>query len=576
MNIREITTRNYDISNHKLHSLHPIMQKIFLGRGVRELSQIEYNKYKLLSYHGLLGVEQAADLVYSKIIDNSNILIVGDYDADGATSTALCMKYFYDINYKNVNYIIPNRIKDGYGLTTDIVKSIAEYSPSLIITVDNGISSIEGVKYARSLGIDVLITDHHLPGEQLPCANVIVNPNQPGCDFHSKNLAGVGVVFYVLCSLRAKLTENNYFLEKGIEKLNMSKYLDLVALGTVADVVPLDYNNRTLVQLGLNNIRAGKCSYGIMALCEVANREYSNLVASDFGFALAPRLNAAGRLDDMDIGIKCLISNNLDEGRSYASVLNKLNEKRKLIETEMKQEALDVLSSMNINFNQLSYGICLYNPRWHEGVIGILASRIKDQYNRPTLIFTSTPDPNILKGSARSISGIHIKDILEKLIVKEPKLILKFGGHAMAAGLSIEKKYLEKFNEYFTEEIKNHINEDMLKNVLVTDGEIELDQVDLAVSKDLHFNTPWGQGFPEPSFVGDFNVIECFIIANKHLRFILSINERQIKAIAFNVPKELHDDYISKKIQAVYRISINNYYEYEEVQFIIEQFQLLS
>ncbi len=576
MNNKKIITRTYANDDHDLHSLPPIIQKIFLGRGIRNLSEIAHDKHQLFSYHDLLGVEDAAKLLYSNVIERKSILIVGDYDADGATSTALCMKFFQDINYSNVNYLVPNRMKDGYGLTIDIVNHAKKYTPDLIITVDNGITSIDGVKHAKSLGIKTLITDHHLPDAELPPADVIVNPNQLNCKFPSKNLAGVGVVFYVLCCFRAKLSKEEYFLRNEVERINMANYLDLVALGTVADVVSLDHNNRALVQLGLNNIRKGRCSHGISALCEIGGRDPMNLISSDFGFALAPRINAAGRLDDMSIGIKCLMASTIGEARSYAAILNNLNEQRKIIEQKMKQDAFDILSKINIKSEQISETICLYNSKWHEGVIGILAGRIKEKYNRPTIIFTMTPNKDILKGSARSIVGINIKDILERVALRDSTTILKFGGHSMAAGLSIQSAKLEQFKMFFAEEVIKVVNKDMLDNILVTDGEIETDQIDLSIGKKIYYEFPWGQSFPEPSFVGEFYVIDSYVMGAKHLKFTLEISGRKLKGISFNVHQDLHADYTGKKIKIVYRISINNYYDQEELQFIIEQFQLVS
>ena len=552
------------------------MQKIFLARGIKDVTEITHDKHHLLSYHKLLMIEDAANLLYLAMVDGKSILIIGDYDADGATSTALCLNFFQDCNYSNINYLIPNRMRDGYGLTRDIVNYAKQFNPELIITVDNGITSIDGVDYAKSLGIQVLITDHHLPDSSLPRADVIVNPNQPGCNFPSKNLAGVGVVFYVLCCLRAKLNKENYFTKNNINKINMAKYLDLVALGTVADVVPLDHNNRALVQIGLDNIRKGKCSPGVNALCEISGRTPANLVASDFGFALAPRINAAGRLDDMSIGIKCLISTDANEAKSYAAILNNLNEQRKMIEQDMKKNALDILEQMHLNLEQMSESICLYNPKWHEGVIGILAGRIKEKYNRPTIIFTMSPDKNILKGSARSINGINIKDILEQIALEEPNLILKFGGHAMAAGLSVNTVNYDKFKNAFFRKIKDAISQDMLDNVLLTDGELDLNQLEFDIGKKIYSDVPWGQSFPEPCFVGDFYVENSYIVGEKHIAFVLGFLGKRLKGIAFNVHKDLQGDYSNKKIKIVYKMSINNYYDQEELQFIIEHFQPIS
>jgi len=576
MIVKKVIRRKITTVNHELNDLNPVLRDIYLARGVSKLSEINNNKTDLLTYHDLKGITDSTILLAEKIIKKQSILIVGDYDADGATSTALCMRFLADLNHYNVNYLVPNRINDGYGLTKEIVMRATEYDPDLIVTVDNGITSIEGVSAARELGIDVLITDHHLPGAILPNANAIVNPNQPGCEFKSKNLAGVGVIFYVFCALRAHLVESNWFEENKVNKPRMLNYLDLVALGTVADVVPLDQNNRTLVQLGLNNIHQGNCSLGISALAFIAKKNTKKLIASDFGFAIAPRLNAAGRLDDMSLGIKCLIAPDNAEALSFANELNSLNEKRKSIETSMKQDAMEVLTKMNVDFDNFANGVCLYNNNWHEGVIGIVASRIKELYNRPTFIFTSSKEKGIIKGSARSIQGIHIKDLLENIAAIEPKLIIKFGGHAMAAGLSINLSDFDRFKMLFIQQVSTMVTKEILSNDLLTDGEIDTDLIDLELATKLQYGGPWGQHFPEPCFDENFLVTDSYLLHGKHIKMSLESNGRTFQAIAFNVPQDLQQDYQGKTIHAVFKININDYYNVEEVQFIIEQFTLIS
>lgn len=568
-----IAARHTHETSHTLDSIHPILRTVLLNRGVTSVRELSYSKQELLSYHKLKDIEKAANLLIHHIKNNNSIVIIGDYDTDGATSTALCIRFFRDIGYKNINYVVPNRVIDGYGLTPEIVDNAMQYTPKLIITVDNGISSIEGVSYAKSKSIQVLITDHHLPSSSLPDADAIVNPNQPRCDFPSKNLAGVGVAFYVISALRAKLRENGYFINKT-EPL-MSKYLDLVALGTVADVVTLDRNNRILVQSGIENIRQGYCSIGFKALCEIAKKKLNYFVSSDFGFSIAPRLNAAGRLEDMSIGIKCLLSDDLQNARKFAVDLERLNNMRKDIELSMHQDALSILNSMLLDLKNSPDGICLYSSDWHEGVIGILAGRLKEKYNRPAVVFAKTPTNGLIKGSARSIKGIHIKDMFESIAASNPGLMVKFGGHAMAAGLSIMEEKFTLFREEFIKYLEIALTEEHKKHILYTDGIVDDTLIDLDLAKKIYYDIPWGQGFPEPCFQGTFEVLDMQKLHDKHLKFTLQSNGRVLKAIAFNVPHELHINYIDQVIKIVYKMSINTYYE-EETQFIIEHLSLAN
>src|SRR5690606_9856774 len=428
---REITEHTQANLGNQLPEL---LQRVYRARGVTQEQELQH-QLTLLQRPNFKGLPEAVALLADAVVAQANVLIVGDFDADGATSCALAVLALRAMGLQNVDFLVPNRFEFGYGLTPEIVAVAAAQQPDMIVTVDNGISSIEGVRAARELGIAVVVTDHHLPGNELPEADAIVNANQPGCPFPSKNLAGVGVIFYVMNALRAELRQMGWFEESGIAEPNMASFLDLVALGTVADVVPLDYNNRILVAQGLQRIRAGVCRPGIKAMLEVAGKQAQRLVASDFGFALGPRLNAAGRLDDMSLGIQCLMCESEQLAREMAAQLDELNRDRKAIETGMQQEAMAMLQkALNADAGSLPWGVCLFDETWHQGVIGILASRIKDKYHRPVIVFADVGDGQI-KGSARSVPGFHIRDALDAVATRHPQLLQKFGGHAMAAGM---------------------------------------------------------------------------------------------------------------------------------------------
>lgn len=558
---------------HNLDGLPDTMQRVLVNRGITELTELDFSKHSLASYHQLKGIQEAVELLYEHISLNHSIVIVGDYDADGATSTALALRFFAALNYEHIQFIVPNRLEDGYGLTTNIVKKTLRYQPKLIITVDNGISSLVGIDFCREQRIDVLVTDHHLPASSLPRANVIVNPNQPGCEFVSKNLAGVGVIFYVLCALRSYLKQQGYLSAKGITNLNMADYLDLVALGTIADVVPLDHNNRVLVQQGLANIRMGRCISGICALANIAKKDLSKLTTSDLAYSIAPKLNAAGRLDDMSIGIQCLLAKDYSLALALATKLNSLNQQRKVLEANAKQQAQIAID--DLMGQDIPNGICLYNHNWHEGIIGILAGRIKEKYARPTIIFTSSSEENVLKGSARSIPGIHIKDLLESISCQEPGLLQKFGGHAMAAGLSIDKANLAAFKAAYLQKLQAASAAILASNVLTTDGELDFSALDLDLAKQLAWSLPWGQGFPEPLFDNILLVKHMQVIHDVHYKFVFVMDDaRTIEGIAFNLPVELQQDYTDRKVRIVYRVNINNFNQHSSVQLMIEQIQL--
>lgn len=551
-------------------NLAPLLRRIYAARGIGSAEDLERGLDHLLSYKNLLGIDQAVTCLFAALQQQQHITVIGDFDADGATSTALAVSALRNFGLKQVSYLVPNRFEYGYGLTPEIVAVAAQRNPQLIVTVDNGISSLEGVSHAAELGIRVLITDHHLPGATLPVAEAIVNPNQPGDYFASKNLAGVGVIFYVMLALRSHLRQVHWFEQQQLPEPNMSQFLDLVALGTVADVVPLDKNNRILVQQGLNRIRQGKGRPGIIALLKVANRSPERLVAGDLAFALGPRLNAAGRLEDMSLGIACLLSEDLPQAHSIALRLDELNKERREIETTMQQQALSALSQLKITDN-LPLGVCLHDNSWHQGVIGIVASRIKDKLHRPVIAFARS-DAEILKGSARSVNGVHIRDVLDSIAKRHPQLISKFGGHAMAAGLSLHQDNYSAFRQAFAEEVSRHISLDDIQGKILTDGELSSPDISIGTAELLRDAGPWGQAFPEPVFNNYFYVVEQRIVGSKHLKLQLQLEENSqiLDAIAFNVDIEKWPNHRANRINTVYRLDINEFRGVKNVQLLIE------
>jgi single-stranded-DNA-specific exonuclease len=553
-------------------TLHPILARVYKSRGLRSVEELNLGLDKLLPPTGLLNIELAARLLADALASQRSVLVVGDFDADGATSTALSVAALKEFGFQNVNFLVPNRFEYGYGLTPEIVDLACVDQPDLIITVDNGISSIDGVATARSRGIATLITDHHLAGRELPDADVIVNPNQPGCNFASKNLAGVGVIFYVMLALRAELRERQWFATAGIKEPNLAHYLDLVALGTVADVVPLDFNNRILVANGLKRMRAGHLRPGIKALLQVASKDHRNMVSSDLGFTVGPRLNAAGRLEDMSIGINCLLCEESHTAASYAARLHQLNLDRRVIEQDMQNEALVALEELNIGIEQdMPVAMTLYEPGWHQGVIGILASRIKDRLHRPTIAFADG-DEGQIKGSARSIKGIHIRDILDGVATRHPGLIVKFGGHAMAAGLSLQRDSYPAFAQAFVAEVARHTEDVNLDAVIESDGELAENEFDLALATELKFAGPWGQHFPEPVFDGEFRIVQQRLVGEKHLKMVVSPSGSQavIDAIAFNVDLDIWPDESRATVQIAYRLDVNEFRGNRSVQLMVE------
>ncbi len=556
-----------------LADVSPVLARIFNHRGITSADELDYRLERLTSPDTFKGLPAALVLLVDALQQQQRILVIGDFDADGATSTAVALRGLRALGAQYVDFLVPNRFTYGYGLTPGIVALARERTPDLIITVDNGISSIEGVAAAKTAGIKVLITDHHLPGEQLPIADAIVNPNQPDCQFPDKSLAGVGVMFYVLLALRKRLREINWFTDKNITEPNLATLLDLVALGTVADVVPLSHTNRILVQQGLLRIRAGKCCEGIRALAEVAKKDLPRLVSADFGFGLAPRINAAGRLDDMSHGIACLLTDDLQLARQYAAELDSMNRERRSIEGEMQETALNDPRFLRWgDAESLPWSLCLYDSSWHQGVIGILAGRLKEKFHRPAIVFADASE-NEIKGSARSVSGLHIRDALDSIAARHPHILSKFGGHAMAAGLTLQKQNFDIFCELFEQEVKLWLDETDLEAVLVSDGELAADELNLTLAEQLRTVGPWGQRFPEPLFDGVFTVKSQRIVGEKHLKLRLGLptdDAMQIEAIAFNVDTSKWPNSAATHVQLAYRLDVNEYNGLRSVQLLVQ------
>lgn len=558
--------------------LHPVLARAYAARGIFDPGDLDLSLGRLLPPDTLLGVDRAAARLADALATGERILFVGDFDADGATSCALGVRALRAFGAGHVDFLVPNRFEYGYGLSPEIVALAGERQPDLLVTVDNGIASIAGVAAARARGMDVIVTDHHLPGEELPEATVIVNPNQPACTFPSKHLAGVGVVFYLMLALRRQLRDNGWFRARGITEPRLADFLDLVALGTVADVVPLDRNNRILVQGGLARIRAGCACPGVAALLAVAGRDPRRIVASDLGFAVGPRLNAAGRLDDMTVGITCLLSDNPGEAHGLAAQLDQFNRDRRLIERDMQTEALALLAAREGDLAEPPLALAIYEPGWHQGVIGILASRIKDRVHRPVIAFAdaNADDPAggaMLKGSARSIPGVHIRDVLANLDNRHPGLIDRFGGHAMAAGLSLPRDHLDAFAAALIEEVGRHADDVELEAVLESDGELAPSELELGLARALRDAGPWGQHFPEPLFDGRFAVNSQRIVGERHLKLQLAPLEepqRAVEAIAFNIDPGAWPDPAVQAVDIAYRLDVNAWRGEERVQLIVE------
>ncbi|HCE5181594.1 TPA: single-stranded-DNA-specific exonuclease RecJ [Vibrio parahaemolyticus] len=560
-------------------SIPPILKRIYINRGITDIAQLETSARGLHSYQKLGGIEQAVELLFQAIQEQKRIIVVGDFDADGATSSALSVLALRMLGSNNVDYLVPNRFEDGYGLSPEVVDQALELGAEMIMTVDNGVSSIEGVRYAKENGITVLVTDHHLPGQVLPEVDAMVNPNLDSCAFPSKALAGVGVAFYLMMALCVHMRKHNWFAQQGMQEPKLMELIDLVALGTVADVVPLDENNRILVHQGLQRIRAGKARPGIQALIEVAKRDARRLVASDFGFALGPRINAAGRLDDMSFGVELLMCNNIHAARRMASELDGLNQTRKEIEEGMKQEAMAFCERLQFGENsELPYGLSLFQRDWHQGVIGILASRIKEKFHRPVIAFADGGEGTI-KGSCRSIPGLHMRDALDFIDTQNPGLIIKFGGHAMAAGLTIKEQDFERFSRLFDEVVKKELDKAALKGVILTDGELKPEEFSMHIAEQLRAGGPFGQAFPEPIFDGEFKVLHQKLVGEKHLKLMLEPLYKghptnvMIDGIAFNVNLRRWPDASVKTVRLAYKLDVNEFRGNQSLQLMIDHIE---
>ena len=540
-----------------------LLRHIHAARGISSVDQLDNTLSALLPPDTLSGLAEAVDFLYAAFQAKHRILVVGDFDADGATSCALAVLVIRAMGHSAIDYIVPNRFTYGYGLTPEIVELALTRKPDLIITVDNGISSIDGVAAARAAGVQVIVTDHHLPGEQLPAATAIVNPNVPGDRFPSKALAGVGVIFYVLLGLRARLRQAT-----GWPIPNMADFLDLVALGTVADVVPLDQNNRILVKQGLQRMRAGQCRPGILALLAIAKRDYRDVQAADLGFAVGPRLNAAGRLDDMSLGIACLLAEEPQQAHALAQQLDDLNTERRQIEHSMQEQALAWLAAYVPQPSGMPWGLCVYQADWHQGVIGILASRLKDRYHRPVIAFAGGTS-DTLKGSARSIPGLHIRDLLDTIAAQQPDMLQKFGGHAMAAGLVIQAAELARFKEAFDTAVRTELSAEDLQANLLSDGTIPPALLKITTAQAIQDAGPWGQCFPEPIFEGEFEVLEHRVLSEKHWKMILGYPGGTVEAIAFNSVSDV--PVLPQPIKIAYHLEVNRWREQTRLQLRVVQ-----
>ena len=556
-------------------SMHPVMRRVLAGRNISSHRELDYSITNLLPFDRLKNIDAAAVLLIDAIRNDKKILVVADYDADGATACAVALRGLSMLGARQAMYMVPDRVKQGYGLSVDVARQALEFDPELLVTVDNGISSLAGVEFARSAGVEVLVTDHHLPGRELPAASVIVNPNQPGDRFPSKCIAGVGVMFYVLLAVRAGLKQDGWFAAQGAEVPNFAALLDLVALGTVADVVQLDYNNRILVYQGLRRIRARRSCQGIMALVRAAGRAPENITAADLGFQVGPRLNAAGRMADMRLGIETLLTDNFSHAVSLALQLDKFNKERKTLQAEMQEQAEAYLLEISgLLQGELPFGVCLFDARWRQGIAGVLAGRIKETVSRPVIVFAPAGE-GLLKGSGRSISGIHLKDALEALAARHPGLLLSFGGHAMAAGLTVREADLAQFRTEFDGEIRDLAGGQIPGAEIVSDGSLAFEDINLELAAEIENAGPWGQGFSEPLFDGVFSVADARTVGERHLKLELLADgaQRPVDAIAFNTPPEALDP-SARLHRFVYRLAINEYNGVQTPQLIVEHISL--
>lgn len=557
-------------------NLPPILRRLYAARGITSDEQLTYTLRHLASPFELRGIDRAVELLAEAIAHNQRVLVLGDFDADGATSTAVAMLGLAMLGLQSIDFRVPSRFADGYGLTPGIIERLQQQGelPDLLVTVDNGISAIEGVGAARKLGIKTVITDHHLAGDVLPDADAIVNPNQPGCPFLSKNAAGVGVMFYVLTALRKKLREDGRLPSP---EPNLGRLLDLVALGTVADVVPLDHNNRIFVEQGLRRIRQGEARPGVLALLQVAGRDHKNISSTDLGFVVGPRLNAAGRLDDMSVGIACLLADNPDEAQRLARELDTFNRERRTIEKDMKIQAQDLLASMSLDLDGLPWGLALFDQDWHQGVIGILAARIREQTHRPTIAFAPDENGVDIKGSARSIPGLHIRDVLAVVNARHPGVMKKYGGHAMAAGMTLAHADFDLFSEAFDRAVRDTLTAADLEAAITTDGPLSSGELSLETAALLKRAGPWGQHFPEPVFDGDFRVVSQRIVGENHLKLVLQPFDGSdiIDGIAFNTGPEV-PDYTRTGARVVYKPDANTFRGRTNLQLLVDYLEPLS
>ncbi|EEL7525769.1 single-stranded-DNA-specific exonuclease RecJ [Salmonella enterica] len=568
---RQLRRREADETAEFPADLPPLLRRLYASRGVRSARELERSVKGMLPWQQLSGIDNAVEILYNAFREGTRIIVVGDFDADGATSTALSVLGMRALGCDNISYLVPNRFEDGYGLSPEVVDQAKARGAQLIVTVDNGISSHAGVAHAKTLGIPVIVTDHHLPGDTLPDAEAIINPNLRDCEFPSKSLAGVGVAFYLMLALRTFLRDKGWFDERNIAPPNLAELLDLVALGTVADVVPLDANNRILTWQGLSRIRAGKCRPGIKALLEISNRDPQQLAASDLGFALGPRLNAAGRLDDMSVGVALLLCDNLGEARVLASELDALNQTRKEIEQGMQAEALILCEKLERSSETLPGGLAMYHPEWHQGVVGILASRIKERFHRPVIAFAPAGD-GTLKGSGRSIQGLHMRDALERLDTLYPDLMIKFGGHAMAAGLSLEEHKFGQFQQRFGELVTEWLDPALLQGEVISDGPLSAAEMSMEVAQLLRDAGPWGQMFPEPLFDGRFRLLQQRLVGERHLKVMVEPvgGGPLLDGIAFNIDTTCWPDNGVREVELAYKLDINEFRGNRSLQIIID------
>lgn len=548
------------VEGKPIEGIDSVLDRIYRARGIFHKDEVDYQLHRLLPYQTMKGLDEASELLYQMYLEEAAIIVVGDYDVDGATASSVMVSGLRNMGFKHVDYLIPNRLLDGYGLSPKLVDRAKEKGAKLIITVDNGIVSYEGADYAKKLGLEVLITDHHLAGDTLPDA-VIVNPNQPDCQFASKGIAGVGVAFYVLIALRA------YFREKGVFEKgpNLLMLMDLVALGTVADCVPLDFNNRNMISQGMAVMRAGKARPGIYALLQLAKRSPLLLEADDLGFSVGPRLNAAGRLKDMSIGVRCLLSENKTDAMIFAKQLDEINQVRRSMQKDMVDEAMRYIESLKSDLDI----VIVFKPDWHEGIIGLVASMIKEKLHLPSVVLTEEKGSGVLKGSCRSIAGLNIRDLLVEYDRLHPNSLIKFGGHAMAAGLSLQKSALSSFQESLQALAKSWLNDQMKQKEILTDGSLPKTHRSIGFAKSLLKSGPWGMGFEKPMFYDEFDIIEQYVVGKNHLKVVLSDGNATYQGIWFNIEEGVWPNHRCEKADVVYQLQINEFNQKRQLQFLI-------